>query len=222
MSETSKVGREPVVRAGLKLLDNTGLDRLTLGAIAKELGVRAPTLYWRFASKQDLVDEMATQVVADWARGMRTDGSMARWRDMVRDMAHGLRATLKSHRDGARLVSGTHLTQPVILEPLEAILNAFTTAGIDIETATLCMTTLYAFVIGFTIEEQAVVPSPGTRDPRYDLESRRERVDAERFPLAMEIGPYLLDRFDQRFERGIDLFIAGFEGDVGRKTSGVS
>jgi hypothetical protein len=40
-----RVGREPVVRAGLKLLDRVGLEGLTPRAIGAELGIRAPTLY---------------------------------------------------------------------------------------------------------------------------------------------------------------------------------
>ena len=61
-------GREPAVHVALELPDRYGLDGLTLGAIAKELNVRAPTLYWRFSNKGDLVGEMAMRIIADWIR----------------------------------------------------------------------------------------------------------------------------------------------------------
>ena len=52
------LAREDVVWAGLRLLDEVGLDNLSLRKLAKELGIQAPTLYWHFKNKQDLLDEM--------------------------------------------------------------------------------------------------------------------------------------------------------------------
>ena len=51
--------REHVVRVALRLLDEAGLDGLTLRRLAAELDVKAPALYWHFANKQDLLDHMA-------------------------------------------------------------------------------------------------------------------------------------------------------------------
>ena len=68
MDKSARAGRAPVVRAGLKLLGEVGLEGLSLRRIAAELGVQAPTLYWRFRSKQDLVDEMSTHVLLECAR----------------------------------------------------------------------------------------------------------------------------------------------------------
>jgi len=50
--------RKRVADTALKLLNEVGLDGLTLRAIAKELDVKAPALYWHFKDKQALLDEM--------------------------------------------------------------------------------------------------------------------------------------------------------------------
>ena len=52
--------RTRVADTALKLLNEVGLDGLTLRAIARELDVKAPALYWHFKDKQALLDEMAT------------------------------------------------------------------------------------------------------------------------------------------------------------------
>ncbi|RYF36052.1 MAG: TetR family transcriptional regulator [Cytophagaceae bacterium] len=200
--ERQRAGREPVVRAGLKMLDELGFDGLTLGAIARELNVRAPTLYWRFSSKQDLVDEMATRVVADWLQAPALTDRGQGWRDWVMSFATSFRIALKAHRDGARLVAGTHMKDNVLLQPLEDALTLFSSAGIAVPDAVLCIKTIYDFVIGFTIEEQAIEPL-GERDPRYSLEDRPARVGGGSFPLSIEAGPYLLDNFEKRFADGI-------------------
>lgn len=59
------ISREQAVRTALDLLDDVGLDGLTLRALAARLDVQAPALYWHFTGKQDLLDEMATQLWRD-------------------------------------------------------------------------------------------------------------------------------------------------------------
>lgn len=214
-ADRQRAGREPVVRAGLALLDELGIEGLTLGAIAKALDVRAPTLYWRFSSKQDLVDEMATKIVADWLGSLSFREHRDDWRGWAFAFADSFRAALIARRDGARLVAGTHLKDNVLLQPMEEALGLFASAGIGVPDAVLCIKTLYDFVIGFTIEEQAV-SNLGKRDPRYSLEDRPARVGSGDFPLSIEAGPYLLDGFENRFENGVRLIVDGFAAGLDR------
>lgn len=58
----SRIDRRQVVDTALRLLNEVGLDGLTLRRIAKELNVQAPALYWHFKNKQELLDEMATEM----------------------------------------------------------------------------------------------------------------------------------------------------------------
>src|ERR1700688_4158094 len=57
---TVALKRQGVVRTALRILDEVGLDGLTVRKLASELGVQAPALYWHFKNKQALLDEMAT------------------------------------------------------------------------------------------------------------------------------------------------------------------
>ena len=62
-----KVNRDMVAVAGLKLLNEVGLEQLTLRLLAKELKIQAPTVYWHFKSKEELIDEMSSMVLAQGA-----------------------------------------------------------------------------------------------------------------------------------------------------------
>ena len=212
-----RVGREPVVRAGLKLLGQVGLEGLTLREIAAELGVRAPTLYWRFRDKQDLVDEMASQVLADFTADLlAAEPQPTTWPEWTRRSAHRFRAELLRYRDGARMVAGTHLKDTSVYGVMETALRIFASARIAPEAAVLCLKTVHDYVIGFTIEQQAVISPAGQRDPRYALEAREARMDPARYPMARSIGARLFNDYDEVFVGGVEIIIAGFAAGLPR------
>ena len=62
------IARDNIVDAAFKLLDEAGMEGVTLRKVACSLGIRAPSLYWHFKSKQALVDAMADAMIVDVAR----------------------------------------------------------------------------------------------------------------------------------------------------------
>ncbi|MFF3574845.1 TetR family transcriptional regulator, partial [Nocardia jiangxiensis] len=102
-----KLNRDVIARAGLRLLDATGIDGITMRALAAELGVRAPTLYWHVTSKQDIFRAMAVVMSRDAAEVMTAADRRAPWPDCITRWAHALRRTMLAHRDGARVFAGT-------------------------------------------------------------------------------------------------------------------
>jgi TetR/AcrR family transcriptional regulator, tetracycline repressor protein len=199
--------RKKVVRAALRLLDKVGFDGLTLRGLAGELGVQAPALYWHFKNKQELLDEMATSVLVDSIQDM-LPGERGDWRQWAMYFGKEMRRMLLLHRDGAKMFSGTYLTDSSVFESMEFSLRKFVDAGFSIQDAACAFKTIYSYTVGFTIEEQAVYPKPGKRDPRYDPAARGRRIDSERFPLAVAAGQEMYD-FDDHFDRGLQVIIRG-------------
>ena len=200
--------RERVVRAALKLLDKVGLDGLTLRKLASDLHVQAPALYWHFKSKQELLDEMATRVLADAVAEM-LPGEEGGWREWAMHLGNGVRRMLLRYRDGAKMFSGTYLTDDTLYEPMEGALRRFVDAGFTPEEALCGYKTIYCYAVGFTIEEQAVYPRPGKRDPRYDPKKREQRIThPEQLPLTLASGK-LMEDFDDNFQQGLEIIIRG-------------
>ena len=201
--------REIVVRTALRVLDEVGLEGLTLRKIAAALDVQAPALYWHFKNKQALIDEMATTVFADNVHEFGLPSADRTWDEWAAAYGKGLRRMLLRYRDGAKMFSGTYLTDSALYAPMELALQTFTTAGFTLPEAICGLATIYYYTVGFTIEEQAVYPRPGEHNPQYDSAKRAERIDSAKFPLAQAAGAELFSDFDQHFEQGLQLIIAG-------------
>lgn len=200
--------REKIVGTALLLLDEVGLDGLNVRAVAARLEVKAPALYWHFSNKQDLVDEMAT---AMWREVQaRTPASVGGpWPADMLAFALALREVLMSHRDGARLFSGTYLTDVSILEAQEGPLASLVASGVALETAVEISGVLYSYTIGAIIEEQSVAQTSEV-DDRYDLAQRERRLDPERFPMMTAAGRIAFGAPAARFERTVRRLIASF------------
>src|ERR1700692_1070190 len=120
--------RQAVVRSALRVLDKTGLDGLTVRKIASELNVQAPALYWHFKNKQELLDEMATTVFADAVGEIYLPSENAAWSEWAIEYGKALRQMLLRYRDGAKMFSGTYLTDAALYAPMEIALRKFTDA----------------------------------------------------------------------------------------------
>lgn len=205
--------KQSVVRTALELLDEVGLDGLTLRKLAAKLNVQAPALYWHFANKQALLDEMATTMLADNVRTMAPQRDEQSWQDWARAYGSSYRRMLLEHRDGAKMFSGTYLTDRSLYEPMETVMGLFAQVAGSLEEAVIGLTTINSYVVGFAIEEQAVHPNPKDRAERsdqYDPTERARRVGDD-LPLTQAAGEHMFGDPDTRFSRGLELIIRGMQ-----------
>ena len=210
-----KINREMVTRAGLKLLNEDGLEQLTLRRLGVELNVQAATIYWHFKSKEELLDEMATTVLAEGAVHLIPSRKSSNWRVWASTFGEGLRKTLLAYRDGARMVSGTRLTDTEYLKTIERIGTQMLAAGFSVRAAVVLFSTIYNYTLSFVMEEQAVFPVGGKRSPRCSIEERNARLDPAVFPFLRQTSTILFDRYDRRFREGLELILQGAKPTTG-------
>ena len=191
--------RADIVQAALDLLDEKGIDAVTVRAVATRLGVKAPALYWHVENKQALLDEMGTEIQRRVIAELRAQ-PMGVWPESVATYARVLRREYLAHRDGARTFSGTRLTDPEVLRAQEPWLEQLVASGVDLERAVSAVEFVTAFVVGFVIEEQERAQSG---EPRYSLSDRTEMLGDD-VPLVVEAGRVLFGDREQRFERNLD------------------
>ncbi|CAN7300697.1 MULTISPECIES: TetR family transcriptional regulator [Microbacterium] len=111
--------RDSVARRALALLDEVGLADLSMRRIAAGLDVQPSALYWHFASKQELLAELADRITASIPHGS-TD---------VLTTARGIRDALFAYRDGAELVLSTYALQLGSSQAQTALTDALRAQG---------------------------------------------------------------------------------------------
>ena len=197
-----------IVRAAFGLLDDAGMDGLTVRALAARLGVKAPALYWHVSSKQALLDEMATQVWRQVGDAMAALPGDLPWRELMAVYPAVMRDALLAHRDGAKAFSGTTLTDPDVVRRQEVTFESLIRQGFTLEHAVRGLVLLHDFTIGFCVEEQAVVQVTASGDDSYSPARRAELIGPETAPLAVEAGPVIFGDPDTRFTELVDLLLA--------------
>lgn len=209
-----KVNREIVTRAGLNLLNEAGLEQLTLRLLGRALKIQAATVYWHFKSKEELIDEMATLVLAEGARRLVPPKDSSDWTVWAASFGVGLRQILLAYRDGARMVAGTRLTNTAYMKTVERIGAKLIESGFTLRQAVILLSTIYDYTLSLVMEEQGVFPRPNERSPHYDIAARNAKLDPEQFPILRQAGSILFDRFDRRYREGLDLIVRGAQLEI--------
>jgi AcrR family transcriptional regulator len=71
MPTPDRTSLDDIVRAGRDILEADGLGRLTMQAVADRVGVRAPSLYKRVRSRDDLIGLITSAAVEDLGEQLR-------------------------------------------------------------------------------------------------------------------------------------------------------
>ncbi|OKI44537.1 transcriptional regulator [Streptomyces sp. CB03578] len=206
-------------RAALDLLDEAGLDALTMRRLADAVGVRAGALYRHFATKQDLLTVMAERML----EGCSAPPPEGDWSERLTVLAHRMRTALLAHRDGARVYAGTHSTGANTLGFAEALVGVLREAGFRDEDAARAVLAVVNFTVGHTLEEQAALQpgdsaaaeaGPAEAGPAEagpaDPDRLRRAVAAQDFPHLTAALPVLTSTdFAAHFAFGLNLLVQG-------------
>lgn len=208
-----RLDRPQVVHAAISLLDEVGLDDLTMRRLAQKLGVKAASLYRHVRDKDELLvllaDEISGQIPIIEPRGS--------WKEQAVEMAHNVRRGLRAHRDGARLLASTAPFGPRRLAHIEAVLRTLRAAGLSNKDAARVAYHINNYVTEFVADEgrfaqQAAALGTTNRKMLADARKYFASLPKDQFPNIVELSGDLAEfDSDALFQFGVDIWLQAIE-----------
>jgi TetR/AcrR family tetracycline transcriptional repressor len=191
-----------IVQAALQLLDEVGLDGLSMRHLAQRLDIQAPSLYWYIRDKGELLGLLAEAISAE----VHPPPADLAWRPRLEAMGREYRRVLLGHRDAARVLALSLPSGPHRLRQVDAVLETLLEAGFEGLEATRAGRILVDFATGFVQDEfDNAEQAAGT-------EQEFPAVPAETYPNIALLAPYLMDMDGEaRFDFGLAVLLDGLE-----------
>lgn len=191
-----------IIKESLNLLNESGLEGVTLRKLATKLGVQAPALYWHFKNKNELVTEMAEAILQMEFVNIPVRQVDESWQNWLTLIFNRLRKALLSHTDGGRVVAGAHLSL-TMANISEKAINTLLNAGVNLRESRLIVLTATRFTFGHVIEEQ-------TSNTQKDMHAFHfEQFNEEHPTLVASIEEYFSSgqTVDDLFNDGLKIII---------------
>ncbi len=183
--------RERIVDVATSILDTEGLDALSTRRLAHELGVRAPSLYNHFATKDEILDAVGDAIIEQVDLSMFGQQD---WADALTGWARAYRRALAAHPNAVPFLARGPALRPAALTLADAVYGALVEAGWPASYATRIGAAMRYFVAGSALGSFAggFPDDPSVYGDRYPhlqdahrLAEHREQVDEGAFELGL-------------------------------------
>jgi AcrR family transcriptional regulator len=164
-----------IVGAALDVADEEGLDAVSMRRVAQELGVGAMTLYSYVESKDELIELMGDEIMAE----MLVPELPADWREALRAIGRRTRVALLHHPwvvgASGRGAARSDRIGPNAMRHFEQSVAAVSGLGLDRAGMFELISAVDDFVIGSVAREIEFARNPRERGFESDPETRFER-----------------------------------------------
>ncbi|RZT12589.1 TetR family transcriptional regulator [Kribbella sp. VKM Ac-2569] len=203
----ARLSREDIVLTAIKVLDREGLNTFSMRVMAAELGTAATSaLYWRIATKNDLLELVVDTVLGDALIPAEGD-----WREQVTAVVQAAYRALWEHPWAAQLLpthAGLGPNYQALTERVQSILNDAGFKGTHLDSA---VSAIFHYLIGSAVTDSAwlsVVRRSGLNELRWaDRSADRMGVDAAH--LAAYLNRESTAGPEARFASGLRVILVG-------------
>lgn len=218
---TPALDRDRILRAALELIDEGGLEGLTMRGLAAALDVDPMSIYHHVPGKDALIAGVIDLVLDDAPLVVTVDGD---WRTRVRAWAAAYRAFILEHPNLVLDLLGDPAAASRLagrsLEPLYAALDDAGLAPLAVvESAETLVDLIHGMVLAEAAQGRSPVFDRTALLASLDDDARSSRPTTVRLleGLPTEQREY---RFDIGFERALDLLLAGIVAQHQDRSSG--
>ena len=202
------LSRERIIRTALGIMDEEGLEAVSMRRIGRDLGVEAMSLYNHVRDKEDILDGICEQVLAEFRVPQAQD-----WVEAARLGAREYRRLLLAHPNVITLMTErkSAFTNAESLRGYEFALELFRTAGLPEADSVKAFHAFGGYILGFVMMELGLmIGGPEDEEHVRAHEDMARLLASADLPRLREALPYIIDcDVEDQFEFGLDLLIEG-------------
>ncbi|GAA1837756.1 TetR/AcrR family transcriptional regulator [Microlunatus capsulatus] len=222
-SRSAGLSRALVVRAALELIDEDGLQNVSMRAVGQRLGVGAMALYRYVSGREDLLEA----VVASLVSGLREDLDpqlTGTWQGYLQTLAHAVRRVAVEHAAAFPLIATRHPAAPWLRPPLRSVdlvedfLTVLSGHGFTDQQVADAYRAFSSFLLGHLLLESAArgADTAPVEEPFDEGDAQIPHRDGLRdladTPTTRRLRPLLSeDRSDEEFEVGLETLLDRLE-----------
>ncbi len=211
-----RLSRDAILAAALKLVDDEGVEAMTMRRLAGTLGVNPMSIYHHLPNKAAVFAGLAEVVFAGLDAVQPRAGLS--WQEELKDAARAYRAALQAHPNLAlQVLSDPSAVSDVVVVTVEPFYRALDRGGLAPRAIFESVNTLVDFVHGFLLGELSV--RAATFDLAPDLVDRVEKLPEGKAPtlsrVVLALGRDGLHYdFDSGFESALTVLVSGIESTL--------
>ncbi|MEV8377650.1 TetR/AcrR family transcriptional regulator C-terminal domain-containing protein [Kribbella sp. NPDC056861] len=212
-----RLSRQTILEAALRIVDDEGIEAMTMRRLAATLGVNPMSIYHHLPNKAAVFAGLAELVFAQLESSAPDDS--VPWQDELKGAATAYRDALRAHPNLAlQVLSDTSAVSDVVVVTVEPFYRALDRAGATPRQIFEAVNTIVDFIHGFSLGEASV--RADTFDLAPDLLTRIGNLPLGKAPtlvrIVTELGAEgLAYDFDSGFVTGISLVVDGIEARFG-------
>jgi AcrR family transcriptional regulator len=196
------VSKETIVEASIKILNRDGIENLSMRTIAKELDIKAASLYWHVSGKQELYGEIAEYLCSRLIlpKASAEEGS-ANAKSYLLEIHKAYRAMLLTTRDSVLIFENSVPNTPRRIEVIKAVIQSLLEMGIQAGNCMTASNMINNYVLSFVADEVRI----------KSRTSEEIAAFSSLLGIVGSIDMFVEKDFDQQFLYGLRVLFAGLE-----------
>lgn len=222
------LSRGRIVAAAIALVDQDGMQALSMRRLGHLLGVEGMAIYHHVNGREDLLEAMVEQVVADVRVPPREPiGPADGWQAFLIHVAHAIRSIAEDHPHLFPLVATRPPAAPWLRPPLRSLglvedfLDGLTARGLPDDHAVHVYKAFTGFLLGHLLLEVAErnadtgPPDEPLNEGGADVETPDSSLSLDDFPTVRRLQPRLTEHNARaEFERALESLLNRLDHDV--------
>jgi AcrR family transcriptional regulator len=209
----SRLSREQLARAAVEIVDQHGVEALSMRRLAETLGVGTMTLYGHVRSKDELLD----LVLDEASGGGRPAPREGHWREQLRQLMHGAHDNLNAHPGLVAIRMTRPIVRPDALRFGEHGMRILHSAGFEAREAAQAFRLLFTYVFGYA----GLSPRAAAEEARRHAAVAIAGLPADEYPHLTAAAEAFSTAMagEEQFEYGLERILDGLEARLGERSS---